>query len=78
MNLQETVKRIKSDRQIKELRVDLKSWARIRRDLQQLNLVQPTPYSRVPNNEKWLWHEHKAIMRLAEIRVLGVRIICER
>lgn len=78
MNLQDAIKRIKSDRQIKELRVDFKSWARIRRDLQQLNFIQPTPYSQTPASEKWLWHEKKAMMRFAEIRVLGVRIICEQ
>lgn len=78
MNLQEAIKQIKTDRQIKELRVDLKSWVRISRDLRQLSFVQSIPYSQTPENEKWLWHAKKAISRFAEIRVLGVRIICER
>lgn len=56
------------------IEVSTKAWVRIRRDLQQLSRVLPTPFSAVAPEDRWLWHENKKMRRHVELRVLGVPV----
>ena len=73
-NLESAVRFVKANRQVKEIRVDIKGWVRIKRDLNQLSLALPTPYSQVAPEDKWLWHEQKAMLRHQHVKVLGVPV----
>lgn len=64
----------KSRRCPSEVRVTIKGWVRIKRDILQLSRVQPTPYSRIEPDMKWAWHSHREMMKVAPINVLGVPV----
>lgn len=78
-NLESAVLFVKTNRtKPKQISVDIKGWVRIKRDLSKLFFILPTPYSQVPSDEKWLWHEHKALMKRAPIQILGVPVVMVR
>jgi hypothetical protein len=57
------------------LYVDMKSYVRIKRDIEQSILMKPTPYSRcVDSFEKWAWHNLKAMKRQAKLMVMGTEV----
>lgn len=57
------------------LLVDMKSYVRIKRDIEQLTPMKPTPYSRCSDSfEKWAWHNLKAMRRQAQLMVMGTEI----
>lgn len=72
-NLEQAIKFIKAHRP-KQVNVDIKGWARIKRDLNKLSMLIDTPYMQIHPSERWLWHEKKALMRRAEIRILGTPV----
>lgn len=75
INLQQMIKMIKNDRNVKEIEVDIKLYVRIRRDINQLSRISPTPYSRcVDDWEKFAWHQQRALMKAAPVYVMGVLI----
>ena len=76
-NLKQAIEFIHNHPQIKELKVPMKAYVRIRRDLKQLSFIIETPYTSVPKEYKWLWHEHKHMMRTSEVKVVGIRIVLD-
>lgn len=78
INLQQIIKIINSNRDIREIGeidVDIKSYVRIKRDINQLNRIQFMPYSRcVDDWERFCWHQHRALMKAAPVCVMGVLI----
>lgn len=62
----------------KQIRVDIKGWVRIRRDLKNLSILLDESYLRTPVEYRWLWHEKKALMRLSKVQVLGVSVVWVR
>lgn len=78
-NLETAIAFVKrSRRRPAEIRVDIKGWVRIKREIRGLCRVLETPYSAVPKAEKWLWHERRALMKLAPIQILGVPVRLEK
>lgn len=60
-NLKQAIEFIHNHPQIKELKVPMKAYVRIRRDLKQLSFTIETPYTSVPKEDKWLWHADKIL-----------------
>ncbi len=42
----------RSRKRPEQIRVDIKGWVRIKRDLNALSMVLPTPYSPLPSNQR--------------------------
>lgn len=58
-----------------KIRVDIKGWVRIKRDIRALSWVRETPYTMLPKAERWLWHQKKALMKNTTILVLGIPVV---
>ena len=57
------------------LYVDIKSYVRIKRDIEQSILVKQMSYSQCKTSfDKWAWHNLKAMKREAKLMVMGTEI----
>lgn len=74
INLKQAIEHINQEKPI-ILYVDIKSYVRIKRDIEQLTLIKPTPYSLCFSSfEKWAWHNLKAMRKQAILMVMGTEI----
>lgn len=54
------------------LLVDIKSYVRIKRDIEQLTLLKPMPYTKCSDRfEKLAWHNLKTMRRQTIVMVMG-------
>jgi hypothetical protein len=58
------------------VRVSIKGFVRIKRDLVALHRCRRLSYSETPKDERWLWHQRKAMEKASQqIMVMGVPVV---
>lgn len=74
-NLNKAIKYI-NQYQPEIFKVDIKSYVRIKRDIEQSVPFKPTSYSScIGPFEKWAWHNLRAMRKQAKLMVMGIEII---
>lgn len=74
LNLRQAIEYISKEKP-EILMVNIKSYVRIKRDIEQSILIKPQSYLNCHDCfEKWAWHNLKAMRRQAKLMVMGTEI----